>query len=341
MSPVFDGRKYDLPTPVFCPHVRMQQKAMFRNERNLYQRTCDLTHAPIISMYRPEALHPVYEPRAWWSDDWSPLDYGQKMDFSRPFFGQFIDLQHATPRMALLCSDLENSPYVNHAKTTKDSHLSFSAFEAERVLYSTGVVHSKDVQDSFFIVGNNEKIYESLYCDGCYDLLFCNECSGCSNSMFLQNCTQCRDCLFCINLSNKQYHIFNEPHSKQEYERIKKELDLEKDLDMHRQKFATFCHQHPHKCVSIKNCENVIGDYCDHAHDACVCRNLSQAERCKYVEWCAIAKDAQDCYGLGRAEWVYNSHAIEGSQQILCSHISYANQSSCYLDGCHNSHDCF
>ena len=38
ISPVFDSRKYPIPTPALCSNCRMQRRMAFRNERNLYKR---------------------------------------------------------------------------------------------------------------------------------------------------------------------------------------------------------------------------------------------------------------------------------------------------------------
>jgi len=43
VSPVIGGVKYALPTPTLCPEERQRRRLSFRNERNLYKRTCDLT----------------------------------------------------------------------------------------------------------------------------------------------------------------------------------------------------------------------------------------------------------------------------------------------------------
>jgi len=40
-------------------------------------------------MYSGEKEFPVYDAKVWWSDDWSPVDFGQTYDFSRNFFDQF------------------------------------------------------------------------------------------------------------------------------------------------------------------------------------------------------------------------------------------------------------
>ncbi len=52
--------KIKVPPPTFCPECRMQRRMVWRNERVLYKRKCDLCNKNIISMYADFAVFPVY-----------------------------------------------------------------------------------------------------------------------------------------------------------------------------------------------------------------------------------------------------------------------------------------
>jgi hypothetical protein len=43
ISPIFNDKKYSIPTPTLCPDCRQQRRLTFRNERKLYKRKCDAT----------------------------------------------------------------------------------------------------------------------------------------------------------------------------------------------------------------------------------------------------------------------------------------------------------
>jgi len=43
ISPIFQDRKYSIPTPKLCPDCRQQRRLSFRNETKLYKRNCSLT----------------------------------------------------------------------------------------------------------------------------------------------------------------------------------------------------------------------------------------------------------------------------------------------------------
>ena len=72
VSPVFAGKKEQLPPPDLCPPCREQQRMSFRNEWSFYQRDCDLTGKRMLSIYSPDKPYKVYEQSVWWSDRFDP-----------------------------------------------------------------------------------------------------------------------------------------------------------------------------------------------------------------------------------------------------------------------------
>ena len=60
ISPVFNGVRYQIPTPTLCPEERQRRRLIFRNDRKLYRGRCDLTNKPIITIYKPESGYKVY-----------------------------------------------------------------------------------------------------------------------------------------------------------------------------------------------------------------------------------------------------------------------------------------
>ena len=80
----------------------------------LYRDECDLCKKQILSLYAPDSPYTVYCSECWWSDKWDPVTYGRDVDFSRPFFDQFRDLQIAVPKIAIIdLGNLQNSEYTN------------------------------------------------------------------------------------------------------------------------------------------------------------------------------------------------------------------------------------
>src|SRR3990167_407351 len=80
--------KIQVPAPTFCPECRMVRRMMFRNERMLYKRKCDLCKKDNFSTYNNDVSYTMYCDKCWWSDNWSSVKYSRAYDFSKPFFEQ-------------------------------------------------------------------------------------------------------------------------------------------------------------------------------------------------------------------------------------------------------------
>ena len=101
--------RFQVPEPTLCPNCRLQRRYNMRNERVLYRRKCDLTGAPIVTIFAPDSPYTVYSQDAWWSDNWDQMQYGVDVDFTRPILRQLKDIQLKQPRLALLGKDSDNS----------------------------------------------------------------------------------------------------------------------------------------------------------------------------------------------------------------------------------------
>lgn len=83
ISPVFNGKKYQVSSSALCPDCRQQRRLSFHNERKLYKRRCDATNKDMVSIYSPDKPIQVYHQDYWWGDAWDPMSYGQEFNFER------------------------------------------------------------------------------------------------------------------------------------------------------------------------------------------------------------------------------------------------------------------
>ena len=113
ISPVINGKVYEIPPPKLSPKEREQRRLTYRNERNLYKRKSSMSGESIISFFNEKSPYKVFSNDEWWSDVWDPLNFGMDFDFTRPFFEQFYELQLEVPRPALVNNKAENSQYCN------------------------------------------------------------------------------------------------------------------------------------------------------------------------------------------------------------------------------------
>ncbi len=334
-------QKINVPPPTWCPRCRMIRRMIWRNERALYARKCNLCKERIISVYHPNSPYAVYCPKCWWSDKLDPEDYALEYDFNRPFFEQFRDLIKV-PLISLIAVNSEKVDYANPVNASKNVYLSFSVAKSENIFYSALVDESKDIFDSVN-VKESELLYNCLNSTKCFNSIFLENCKECVNSLFLFNCVNCTDCFLCVNLRNKKYCIFNQQYTKEDYfkkfEEIKNNLTL-KDLINN---FNNFKLKYIRKYSNLNNVNNVTGDEILNSKN---CFNVFYAydsENVKHSYRAITLKDSYDITG-GSGELIYESlvTGYGGYMSKFFAHISSNDNRYCeYCIGCGSSSNLF
>jgi hypothetical protein len=331
--------KMKVPPPTWCPECRLIRRLSWQGYRVLYKRKCDFTGETLITTHHPDAPHKMYRQDIWWSDKWDPKSYGLDYDFSRSFFEQFQELLRAVPLPNLYTaySTLVNSDYVNAASGTKNCYLCFRITGGEDDAYLNMVVDAKGTLDSSFI-NFTELCYGSVRLNKCYQAFFSQDCDNCHSIWFSRDLTGCSDCIGCINLRNKQFYIFNEKYSKEEYEKFRNELDLgsPERLTEFTAKAEAFFLKHPRKQFhGLKNFE-VSGDYIynsKNVHDSYMLANGENLRYCHFLKN-GPAQNSYDWSIFGdNGEWMYES-VWTG---LTASH----NKFSAWNYGCHDIEYCF
>ncbi|MDD5469918.1 MAG: hypothetical protein PHO92_03950 [Candidatus Peribacteraceae bacterium] len=336
-------RTLDVLDPAECPDCRRQRRLLFRNFFHLYHRTCDRTGKKIISMYDRGVPFPVFELHEWWGDGWDALSYGIPVDFSRPFFEQVGQLHRTVPRMAVMNVNCENTDYCNMSFDSRNCYLVFGNVQNEDCSYGHIVWQSQNCIDCLYTY-RSQYCYECIDCVQCHSLSFSRDCDNCSASMFLVHCTGCRDCFGCVGLQNKEYHIFNVPHSKEEYRKKIAELNTGniRTIALAKKKVDALVGKEIVKNYHGFNCENVTGDYlynCRNIHEG---YDLKNCEDCLYGATLESFKDCADCNFSGaHAELCYQCLTIGRNYRCIGCHTC---QTDCanlyYCDNCYGCKDC-
>ena len=288
-SPVIAGKVYEFDSPDQCPTCREQYRMAHRNEWNMYHRKCDLTGKQIISMYHPDAPFKVYDQDVWWSDQYDPLAYGRDIDFNRPFFEQMAELQLDVPKASIINAKSENCEFTNYSGENRNCYMVVGGWRAEDCYYSYRAFYATDNCDCYDIY-KCERCYECSESANLYNCIHCTHCFESSNLFLCQDCMGCMDCFGCVNLRNKQHHIYNQPFSKEEYE--KKVAELKKQLDLVRPDIEALHLRVPHRFAHQVQCEEVSGDQIlqsKNCHDVYTMKN---SRDCAFVR---IAENSQDC----------------------------------------------
>jgi len=338
--------KIKVPAPMWCADCRMQRRLSFRNERHLYRRTCDLCKENIISIFHKDSPSTVYCQKCWWSDKWDPLSYGQEIDMSKPFMVQVKEVMLKTPQVSLTNVNSVNSDYCQSTDGNKNCYLVIGGDYNEDCQYSTFNFYSRDSADLYWTF-KGDTSYELVDCDGCFKVAFARYANNCRESYLLYDCHNCSNCFGCVGLRNKQYHIFNEPYSKEEYFKELEKLNIgtAPGLAAAKKRFEEVKLAHPHRFALILNSHNCQGDNIKGSKN---CKNTFDAhDNLENIKdfWLGFSgpKDIQSCcHASTGSELCYESCSIVTSSNIFFSQNIWGNNLnifySYFLNG---SKNCF
>ncbi len=335
--------KFGEPAPKLCFICGQKRRLAFRNGTKLYRRTCDATGESIISMYAPEKPYKVYKTEAWWSDSWDPRSYSRDVDFNRPFFGQFRELQLHVPRLALIDIKSENSPYCNMSMGNKNCYLICGGDFNQDCMYGVFGMHNKSVTDCDSS-NHNERCYALFNSFTCYDSQYIVDSQNCNNCAFVSDCIGCTDCILCTNLRKKSYCIRNVQYSKDDYEREKATLlagSYKQQQDNWRE-FLDLRSKRIVKYANILSSEDCVGDYisgsknCDNCFDAWDCEDMADV---------ILGSKAKDAYCSGcvgeRSSLCYDMQSPVGSYEARHSYAVFDSSFIEYCDFVGNSRNLF
>ena len=286
--------KIDVPEPTLCPECRAQRRLAWRSETSLYHDKCDLCQKKIISMYAPGHKFPVYCYNCWWGDNWDAKKYAQEINWDKSMMQQVHDLIQKVPTCGIIADSKNvNCDYNTNVYNCKNCYLCFVCGYSEDCIYCYHDMHGKENVDCTRIY-ECQLCYESVQSRYCYNIKYSDHSKECADSYFLSHCFNCQNCLGCVNLRNKQYHIFNELCSKEEYEKkLKKyKLDSRQGVENFRKKFYKFKTKFPYPAHHNEGSENVIGEYMRRSTNCYECYDLNNTENSRY---CSHVYEMKDC----------------------------------------------
>ncbi|MFN8389142.1 MAG: hypothetical protein U0136_02490 [Bdellovibrionota bacterium] len=335
-------KAFALPMPTLCPEERFRRALSFRPSKHFFLRECDATGASIFSVFTPAAPFPVYSVEYWQSAEWDPFSFGQPFDFKRLFVEQLLELWRKVPRPAAVFSNTTTSRVVHNVHDSVSCFLVFDSVRSEGCLYSDDLANCTECIDSHRLT-ECELCYETVVSSHCRELRFCEHCHGCSDSWFLSNCRDCTNCLFCVNLTGKQFHIFNQPVSEEQYRTTLSELGLAARplLELARNRFADFIGtvQTPH--VMMEDSAEVSGNYLLRSSQCVAC---FECEDCAQVFHGHNLRMAQNCFECVLCEGIEESAqsiGIVGGRHVLNSIDCRNVENIAYSTFCEDSADLF
>ncbi|MFH1855000.1 MAG: hypothetical protein ABH810_01155 [bacterium] len=306
ISPTFDGKIFDIPSPQLCPQCRLIRRMVWRNERKLYNNKCSLCEKEIVSVYSLDKKFKVICPECFWSDKWDQLESGRDYNSDKSFFEQFNDLIHSTYLLNLFSTNCENCGYCNQEINSVDSYLCTGGNDNRNCFHCNSCIHGNDMTDCWG-VGFSEKVHNSVFSVACFNCQYLYNCHMCKDCYFLNDCVGCDHCFGSTNLRYKKYYFFNKRLDKDEYfkkieeylysyEGIKK---AQKEFEKHKLKF-------PYKYVTvIASKEDCTGDILLNSKSVKDSYYCYASENARYVYIIANMKDVMDILSTGTGELSY------------------------------------
>ncbi len=306
-------KKMDVPPPTWCPDCRMMRRLVFWNEHNFFKKIEKRTGKELLSTYPPESGIEIYERDYWWSDAWDPLQYGKEINWNRPFLEQVRELSLVVPWPSRSCVNLVDSSYSNNASELKNCYLCFNADVSEDSMYSVGILQIKNCFDVFRAI-SSEFVYDSFGVFNSYQCFFTTISTNNRNVWLSYDCEDCSDCFGCVNLRHKQYYIFNEPYSKEEYFAKLKEMNLGsfQSLKSLKERFEKFRLQFPRKFMMGMKNQDVSGDTIKNSKNVKCSFAVSGAENVKYSQ--SLLMGGNDSYDY--TNWGQNVELVYESQDV-------------------------
>ncbi len=349
VSPVINGKRFDLPPPTLCSDCRQQRRLAFCNEFYLYPSQCGMCKKSTLSQYPPHLNKLVYCRECWHSDKWDATSYGRDIDFSRSIFEQIYELQMTVPALAL-CSQgtCINSDYIHYAGTCKNCYLIMHADFCEDCYYGYGFKNNLFCVDGFYNL-HSELCYECIDCHKCYGLKYCQDCINCHSSVFLRDCIGCKNCFLCTGLREKEYCFENKQLSRADYEAKIKEIDLGSYVvcQEYMKKRKEIEKNHCFKEFQGHNLQNCLGDHLVNCKDAKSCFDCEDVENAKYCFQIVLGgKNIHDIYQFGtnlQESYECTICGENGYHFLFCDNaqMSSSDLSYCwYMEACKNCFGC-
>ncbi|PIP69119.1 hypothetical protein CO033_01205 [Candidatus Nomurabacteria bacterium CG_4_9_14_0_2_um_filter_32_10] len=334
--------KIKVPPPTFCPECRAQRRFIWRNERTLYKRKCDLCGKNIIGLYPEKTIFPVFCYECWYSDAWDPLSYGLNYDPSIPFFNQLKNLMQKVPRLAIWVVASTKSEYTNQSYFNKNTYLSFALRDSENAFY---VGRTKTIKNSLDATYTHfsELMYDSVNVEKSYNSAHIFDSEAIIDSMYIFSSRNCQNCFGGTNLRSANYIYFGEKLSKDSYKEKINSLDLGSRIIVEEleNKFKEYSLRQIHRALELVNCTNSIGNYLINSKDCFYVFDGFELENARNSVWVFSSKDISDCYGMGSSNHVYETIGCEEVANCFFANITDSSTYTYYTDLCKSSQNLF
>lgn len=220
------------------------------------------------------------------------------------FLLELAKLIKQTPKHHLPMQDCENCDFNSFLYQSKNCYLCYSSSFLESCLYCDTCSNNKDCVDCAYLT-HSELCYECLDSANLYSCTFCQDCKQSRDCDFCYDCQGCNDCFGCVGLRKKEFFIFNERYSLQEYRKKVQEVKKWPRAEITKKLQELRLHS-THPPMHLLNCENTFGDYVQNTKNCYMCFNAEHVHDGGYLyDEITKLKDCYDCDHVGESENCY------------------------------------
>lgn len=244
------------------------------------------------------------------------------------FLQEFQRLLLSKPRYNLIRNGAENCEFAE-AVRSKNCYYCFGIFYSEDIYYARYSRKCTSCSGLTFCIGC-EWCTECIDCSNCYMADFCQDCANCRECQFCKDCFGCSNCFGCVGLYQKQYRIFNEQLTKEEYEKRMQSIDLKSadQRDAIRERVQELRTKAPNMGVHQFSCEDCIGNHLSECKNCYRCHDSFALEDCLF---CIETNGHKVCCDLSHCfecEWSYQCVHCPNCQNCnFCFHAHYCSES--------------
>jgi hypothetical protein len=206
----------------------------------------------------------------------------------------------------------------------------------EDIMHTYWVYRSKDCLDCSYCF-DSELMYECVDCSKCYNCDMSQDCQNCFYCKYCYDCIGCSNCIGCVGLRRKQFYIFNEKFSQEDFNKKIHQLASDEIL----QNLELLKSKTPRLYTHALHNENSTGDYIFHTKSCYECYDTNYAEDCTYIDGGVSGfKNCMDCSFFMDAELCYECVSVCGYNLNFC-HICWDCSDLEFCEQCFNCRNCF
>lgn len=259
------------------------------------------------------------------------------------FLYELEQLRLKTPRLYNINIGSENSDYCTHSDKNKNCYLLFAANFNEDCLYGGIIVNSRDCLECNYCQ-YCELCFECTDIDHCYNCIYSKDLQNCSDCAFSYDLIGCHDCFGCVGLRQKSYHFFNEPLSKEAYQKRIAAFDVKNPAVRNDifNRLEAIKQKVPQRAAHVIQSENCIGERIVRSKNCFLCFDANECEDNFYLQDVWRTKDSADATFSDGTELSYECFSI-GMGCYNCNFSNYIRGSSdCeYCELLFNCKHCF